>query len=161
VTNTWENNLNEGKLILAHCFNPWLSGPIAVSLRQSWTSWWGTHDKSKMHTSLQQRSSTNNRKGLGTRYVFPGHIHSNPLPPISTCFPQFYHLPIVYSYFESISRSVHWWRQNPHDPITSQSNWELLWMLLKMGTKQSMHEPLGEMLYIPTITNTWFFVTCS
>jgi hypothetical protein len=44
------------------------------------------------------QKTQSDRKGLGTKSVFPGHVPNDPLPSTRPHLPQFHHLPIVDSF---------------------------------------------------------------
>jgi hypothetical protein len=83
----------------------------------------------------------------------PKHAPSTPVPPTRPHLPQFYHLPIVCSNFESINGFIHAWRQNAHDQSLPH-----LWTLLTQGTKPSAREPFMGTLHIQTVTYMYLYI---
>jgi hypothetical protein len=80
-----------------------------------------------------------NRKRPGPRYSLH-HSHPSPhqlTPATRSHIPQFCHLPITHSKFESISGLNHWLGQDPYDPITSGNSEVCLPRYLLLGVSQS------------------------
>jgi hypothetical protein len=70
--------------------------------------------RSKATHLVVTRRRERQMKGRVTIYSLQEHTPSDRLPP--TRHP----LPIMLSNYGSIHELIHWWRQEPHGPITSQ-----------------------------------------